>query len=85
MNHIPKTNCLICSSEEETEDHLIFSCFYILTVLRKIKIWLNMNTGHTTTPALIQWISHCGKSVVHKKILAAGIGSAIYHVWWVRN
>lgn len=77
--------CLISGLENESQDHLFFSCRYSMTVMEKINSWLQLGAVGMTVPRLLRLIKSSGFSQMQKKVMLAVIATTIYQIWNVRN
>ena len=79
------SRCLICDTEDETQEHLFLKCCYSAGVLHKIKIWLSWNNTSTSVPCLLRDIARNRVSRFKKQVYATSVAALVYHVWWTRN
>lgn len=77
--------CLICSLENESDEHLFFSCRYSMKVMEKIKKWLHMGADGMTVSEMLSLIRSSRSSQLQKKIKFVVIATTIYQIWHVRN
>ncbi|XP_048489781.1 uncharacterized protein LOC125491730 [Beta vulgaris subsp. vulgaris] len=79
------TDCWICCDATETQEHLMFSCYYSRELLRKIKTWINIESTCDDLHRLVRWIYSSRKSRFQKAAYGAAIAGVVYGVWKARN
>lgn len=77
--------CLICGLENESQEHLFFSCRYSLKVLVIMRKWLQLEEEGMNVPEILQMIRSSRCTQLQKKIKYAIIAAIIYQIWHVRN
>ena len=73
--------CLICDSEDETQEHLFFRCCYSASVLHKIKCWLGWSNTSSTVPRLLDDIARSRYSRFRKQVYATSVAAMVYQIW----
>lgn len=74
--------CALCGMQEETFDHLFFSCAKTKAVWDGIRKWLGLKKQMGSAEALLRALRgvYRGSTVVEKWRLAT-IAATIYHIW----
>ncbi|GLT48179.1 hypothetical protein SLA2020_218200 [Shorea laevis] len=82
--HIDAT-CVLCGAENETRDHLFFSCAYSRTVWDVISSMLEIPSTFSWQFAL-SWLCHKAKrKSLCSSLIRLAWCAAIYHIWIERN
>ncbi|XP_062114406.1 uncharacterized protein LOC133825490 [Humulus lupulus] len=82
---IDNADCLLCSRNIESVDHLFFECPYSTDCLEKIKQWLNWSMRTTLLSRIIRWIGKAKISKFKKNLFSAVIAALVYQIWHNRN
>ncbi|XP_074313430.1 uncharacterized protein LOC141648600 [Silene latifolia] len=82
--HIIQANCcFLCGDEEESVDHLFFKCVFSKRCLQLLMQWLQVIIPKN---GVIDWWIHLRmQSLMVKQIIAAGIATLMYQIWYYRN
>ncbi|XP_074313969.1 uncharacterized protein LOC141649172 [Silene latifolia] len=82
--HIIQANCcFLCGSEEENIDHLFFNCLFSKRCLNLLAQWLQVIIHENE---VIHWWIHLRvRSLLVKHIIAAGVATLMYQIWYYRN
>ncbi|GLT35247.1 hypothetical protein SLA2020_097150 [Shorea laevis] len=82
--HIDAT-CVLCEAENETRDHLFFSCSYSRTVWDVISSMFEIPSTFSWQSAL-SWLCHKAKrKSLYSSLIRLAWCVAIYHIWIERN
>ncbi|GKV27738.1 hypothetical protein SLEP1_g36873 [Rubroshorea leprosula] len=77
--------CVLCGAENETRDHLFFSCSYSRTVWDVISSMLEVPSTFSWQSAL-SWLCHKAKrKSLYSSLIRLAWCAAIYHIWIERN
>ena len=79
------TQCVLCSAEDETEDHLFFACPYAQTVWEKLRQWWTQLPSVQNSTQLLSYVKHDHNNGSLKQITSALITAIFYHIWSARN
>uniref|UniRef100_A0A803QPV1 Reverse transcriptase domain-containing protein n=1 Tax=Cannabis sativa TaxID=3483 RepID=A0A803QPV1_CANSA len=82
---INDSGCVLCNAQEETCDHLFFSCSFSQHCLQMIKDWLGWKVSTQTLSRLLRWIERSKYSKFKKNTLSAVMASLVYLIWRARN
>ncbi|XP_074298738.1 uncharacterized protein LOC141629666 [Silene latifolia] len=75
--------CDICSSSNETREHLFFLCPFSNRCLQGLGEWLGVDIPDHDT---LDWCRRLKmKSLMKKQLMIAAILALYYQVWWTRN
>jgi hypothetical protein len=76
--------CSLCREEDETLNHLFFSCSIISPIWLHMKGWLGLHRQMNTITSTVRWIRKAGKGKhVRFKLVAAAY--FVYIIWESRN
>ncbi|VFQ75945.1 unnamed protein product [Cuscuta campestris] len=78
--------CELCHKEEETGQHLFFSCETSTLIWNAVRSWLEIAPALSTLDRALTWLrrlknNHCSK----RKMIRLTILSTAYHIWRLRN
>ncbi|VFQ64935.1 unnamed protein product [Cuscuta campestris] len=78
--------CELCHKEEETGQHLFFSCETSTLIWNAVRSWLEIAPAQSTLDRALTWLrrlrnNHCSK----RKMTRLAILSTTYHIWRLRN
>ncbi|VFQ83146.1 unnamed protein product [Cuscuta campestris] len=78
--------CELCHKEEETGQHLFFSCETSTLIWNAFRSWLEITSALSTLDRALTWLrrlrnNHCSK----RKMTRLAILSTAYHIWRLRN
>ncbi|VFQ90840.1 unnamed protein product [Cuscuta campestris] len=79
-------SCELCHKEEETGQHLFFSCETSTLIWNAITSWLEIAPALSTLDRALTWLRrlrnyHCSR----RKMIRLAILSTAYHIWRLRN
>lgn len=78
--------CVLCQEEEESMDHLFFSCKFTGAVWRKIQQLCLVYRGGYKRSDELQWLSHHWKgSSFTKQTKRLALAVTMYKIWQSRN
>ncbi|KAK9704934.1 hypothetical protein RND81_07G021100 [Saponaria officinalis] len=83
MRIVQSNYCFLCADALENHTHLFFLCTFSRKCLVLVSVWFQ-----TLIPGrdILDWWIHCRlKTLMSKKVIAIGLASLMYHIWWSRN
>ncbi|KAJ8420079.1 hypothetical protein Cgig2_019935 [Carnegiea gigantea] len=79
------TLCVLCSAEEEDEDHLFHSCNYAKTIWKELRQWWRHTPNVQNSSLLLRGLKQSKGPGALKQITSAIITATFYHIWSARN
>ncbi|XP_062100396.1 uncharacterized protein LOC133806292 [Humulus lupulus] len=76
--------CPICELQQECHEHLFFQCQFSQQVRNRVAGWLGRDVWPMHYHGWVEWIVGKPKGI-QQKVLAAGLATSVYLVWWNRN
>ena len=78
--------CLLCKQEQESRDHLFFSCSFSKEIWKKVLLLCGLNREVLGWIEELAWAEQRlkGKALI-SHVLRVGWNAFIYHVWKERN
>ncbi|KAE8680707.1 hypothetical protein F3Y22_tig00111372pilonHSYRG00187 [Hibiscus syriacus] len=83
---IENDNCLLCSTEPETRDHIFFECGLAKTLWGAIISLCGIHRTVSCWNGELAWATHCfkGKSLI-VRMLKLALAGYVYSIWKERN
>ncbi|XP_074291720.1 uncharacterized protein LOC141618508 [Silene latifolia] len=75
--------CVLCGREDESHKHIFFECVYSKICLGLLNQLLNVSIP--TSEFIQWWLKKRFKSLLRKKLVAAGMQALLYRIWEQRN
>ncbi|XP_074267054.1 uncharacterized protein LOC141590357 [Silene latifolia] len=83
MNIIQTNCCFLCGTEEETQKHLFFKCGFSKRCMILLAQWMQITLPEQGV--IHWWINLRVRSLMVKHVIAAGIATLMYQIWYHRN
>jgi hypothetical protein len=77
-------SCVFCHDHDESHSHLFFACNWTSLLWMKVKSWLRLNRGMSTTNSAVRGLHLKGKIAV-TRMKRVSLSIIIYLIWEERN
>ncbi|XP_019248631.1 PREDICTED: uncharacterized protein LOC109227893 [Nicotiana attenuata] len=86
LGYVEEVTCDLCNKEEESIDHLFFSCSYTSQVWTMLLQWQGIYRKALQWNEELNWtIKYCKGRSIKAELYRLILAGAVYHVWQERN